>query len=294
MADRFQETTVFVRAAETGSFSRAARELGLSQPSVSRIVADLEVRLGVKLLLRTTRRVVPTEAGAIFLARSRQALAEMEEAEDAARGADSLRGTLHVAMPVTFGVRVVIPALPAFLAAHPLLRVQLMMAETRQDLVTEGADLALRFGPLPDSAFGARRLASTPRMVVASPGYLAARGTPAVLADLAAHDCVFGPGGTARANWVFRRDGAVASVEVDGRIQVASAEGVIACVKAGLGIAVASGWMCAPELAQGSLVRVLPHHLLEPADVYAVFPAGRTPSLKTRVFADYVARVLAG
>ncbi len=117
MSDRLQELSVFVRAAESGSFSKAARELGLSQPSVSRIIGELETRLGVKLLLRTTRRITVTDAGALFLTRAREVLADIEDAEDAARGVDSLRGTLRITMPIVYGTRHIIPRLPKFLAA---------------------------------------------------------------------------------------------------------------------------------------------------------------------------------
>src|SRR5262249_32120285 len=146
MSDHLQELTVFVRAAESGSFSRAGRELGLSQPSVSRIIGELETRLGVKLLLRTTRRITVTDAGALFLARAREILADIEDAEDAARGIDSLRGTVRLAMPIIYGTRRVIPRLPKFLALHPLLRVELSVVDERQDLVAEGADIAIRLG----------------------------------------------------------------------------------------------------------------------------------------------------
>src|ERR1700744_20337 len=137
MTDRLQELTAFVRAAESGNFSRAAGELGLSQPSVSRIIGDLESRLGAKLLLRTTRRVVPTDAGQVFLGRARQVLRDLEEAEDQARGIDSLNRTIRLAMSVTFGTREVVPVLPSFLAAHPRLRVEMLMSESRQDLVLD-------------------------------------------------------------------------------------------------------------------------------------------------------------
>jgi len=294
MTDRLQELMVFVRTAETGNFSHAARELGLSQPSASRIVSDLEARLGVKLLLRSTRRVVPTETGTTFLRRARQVLHELEEAEDAARGTDSLRGIIRVAMSMTFGTREVIPVLPPFLAAHPQLRIELMMSESRQDLVMEGADLAIRLGRLADSGFGARRLASTKRLVVASPAYLQARGIPLTLADLLSHDCIFGVAGSSREGWVFLRDGAAVSVNVNGRIQVTSGEGLIACVKSGLGIAIASGWMCRAELESGAVVPVLTGHTLESVDVHAVFPGGPHPSAKVRALVEHLAATLPG
>src|SRR5260370_9109724 len=136
MSDRIKELAVFVRAAESGSFSRAARELGLSQPSASRIIGELEARLGVKLLLRTTRRITVTDAGALFLDRARGILAEIEDAEDAARGVDSLRGTIRLALPVLYGTREIIPLLPKFLDQHPLLPVEMPAADSRQHPLT--------------------------------------------------------------------------------------------------------------------------------------------------------------
>jgi DNA-binding transcriptional LysR family regulator len=292
MNDRIQELTAFVRAAETGSFSRAARELRLSQPSISRLVAGLEDRLGVKLLLRTTRQVTPTEAGVTFLERARRVLDELVDAEDAARGVDSLRGTLRIAMPGAFAIREIIPRLPSFLLQHPHLKIELLISDRTDDLVAEGVDMALRLGPLSDSGFGARRLATTSRHVVASAAYLTARGTPRTLADLASHDCIFGPGFSGRRGWSFTQGGTVKSVEVEGRVQVASAEGVIACAKAGLGIAIVSRWMCRAELADGELVPILRNYQLDSVDVRAVYPSGRRPSLKVRAFSDYLATKL--
>src|SRR5271156_3773649 len=137
MGDRLQELSIFARVAESRSFSRAARELGLSQPSVSRIVSELEARLGVKLVLRTTRRVMPTEAGARFLQDVRPVLRALEEAETAARAADSLSGAMRIAMSVAFGVREVIPVLPPFLAAPPRLEVEFMISDDPHDLIAE-------------------------------------------------------------------------------------------------------------------------------------------------------------
>ena len=292
MSDRLQELSVFVRAAETGSFSEVARELGLSQPSVSRIVASLEDRLGVKLLLRTTRRVAPTDAGAVFLDRSRRILADLDEAAHAARGVDSLHGALRVVMSGGFGTREVIPRLPAFLEQHPHLNVELLISDRTDDLIAEGADIALRLGRLADSGFGARLLASAPRLVIAAPAYLAQHGVPETLADLSAHDCIVGPGLSAHRGWSFRRADEVTSVAVEGRVQVSSADGVIACVKAGLGIAVVSRWMCRAEMERGELRSILSDYVLEPVDVHALYPAGPRPSPKVRAFSDYLAATL--
>ena len=292
MSDRLQELTVFVRTAESGSFSRAGRELGLSQPSVSRIVNELEARLGVKLLLRTTRRVAPTKAGIAFLERAKQVLADVEAAEDAARGVDSLRGLIRIALPVTFGVRIVIPLLQPFLAANPLLRLDLVMADVRADLVAEGVDVAIRLGELTASGFGARRLAVGARFPVASSAYVAARGEPKTPADLLAHDCVLGRGPTSRRSWVFLRDGAAVSVEVEPRLNVDSGEGMMACIRAGLGIGIGSEWMCGDDLASGAVVRVMRDFELPPVAVHAVYPAGPHPSAKVRALVDHLAREL--
>ncbi|MHB8268413.1 LysR family transcriptional regulator [Bradyrhizobium sp.] len=292
MSDRLQELTAFVRAGETGSFSRVARELGLSQPSISRMVASLEARLGVKLLLRTTRHVTLTDAGRTFLDRARQILGELNDAENAARGLDSLRGRLRVALSGAFGIREVIPRLPGFMAQHPKLSVDLMISDRTEDLIAEGADMALRLGPLANSGFGARLLGEAPRLAVASPGYLARRGTPQTPADLAGHDCILGPGLSGRRGWNFRRAGRAISVTVEGPIKVASADGVVACAKAGLGIALASRWMCRAELEAGELVAILSNYQLDGVELHAVYPGGPRPSLKVRAFSDYLAAEL--
>lgn len=292
MSDRLQELAVFVRVGESGSFTRAARDLRLSQPSVSRIVGELEARLGVRLLLRTTRRLTLTAAGAEFLARARDIIAELGNAEDAARGIDSLRGTLRLALPTVLGTRVVIPRLAEFLGRHPLLRVDLRVSDLLQDLVAEGVDVAIRTGRLHDSPFGARRLVSLQRLVVAAPAYLAERGMPRTPADLAGHDCILDAGGADRDSWTFRRRHTVISVDVVGRVQTDSGPGKLASAIAGLGIAIASSAMCERELRSGALVPLLAGYALEPVEVHAVFPGGPRPSAKVRAFADYLAGAL--
>jgi DNA-binding transcriptional LysR family regulator len=294
MSDRLQELSVFIRTAESGSFSRSARELGLSQPSVSRIITELENRLGVALLLRTTRQVTATPAGLLFLEKARQVLAALADAEDAARSGLDVHGLLRVALPTTLGVRVIIPLLEPFLRAHPGLSLQLMTSDARQDLVVEGADVAIRFslGPLDDSGFGARKLARGRRVLIASPGYLATRGAITTVADLAQHDCIFGPGGALRERWTFTRQGREFSCAVRGRLQVASAQGVLVAVIAGMGIARVSALICEAELAAGAVVRVLPDYEAPTFDVYAIYPSRRKPSAKVRAFVDYIAKIL--
>jgi DNA-binding transcriptional LysR family regulator len=294
MSDRWHEMAVFVRVAESGSLSRAARELTLSQPSVSRIIGSLEARLGTKLLLRTTRSIALTEAGAVYLERARSLLAEMEEAEQAVRGVDSLHGVIRLAMPVLYGTRAVIPALATFLARHPDLRVEMIMSDARQNLITDGVDVAIRLGvgPLDDSTFGARKLALVERLVVAAPAYLSSRGAPAHPAELARHDCIVQHGLFGRESWRFTHDQTVTSVDVPAKLWINSAPGILAAAVAGMGIALATRVMAGEELRTGLLTQLLQPYRLDPAEVYAIFPAGPRPSAKVRAIVDHLGATL--
>lgn len=289
--DRFQAMATFVRVVETGSFSAAARQLGVGQPAVSKTVAQLEEWLQARLLLRSTHGLAPTEAGAGYYERARAALREAEEAEIAARGAAGLSGRLRLAAPTTFARLLVVPRLPGFLARHPGLDVEVILDDRPIDLIAEGIDVALRLGTLADSTAIARRLASGGRAVVATPAYLARAGVPMSPADLAGHDAViYTPLGT---TWLFRKAGAEASVVVQGRLRMSAAEGVRAAVLADLGLTIASEWMFAPDLASGAVVPVLADWALPRLDLWAVFPTGRLASAKARAFADFMTEVMA-
>ena len=168
MTDRLLALRTFVRTAHSGSLSRAARELGLSQPSVSRILSGLEREIGAALLVRTTRAVTLTDAGADYLSRIEPLLSALAEAEHAARGTGELRGTLRIALSASFGVREVVPRLPTFLERHPALRIDLDVSDARQDLIADGVDVALRIGPMSDSSALARKLG---RSSSAAPGF---------------------------------------------------------------------------------------------------------------------------
>lgn len=294
MSDRWQEMAVFVRVAESGSLSRAARELKLSQPSVSRIIGTLEARLGTTLLLRTTRSISLTEAGTLYLERARYLLAEMEEAEQAARGTDSLHGVIRLAMPVLYGTRAVIPALAPFLARHPDLRVEMIMSDARQNLITDGVDVAIRLGvgPLDDSTFGARKLALVERLVVAAPAYLSAHGAPANPAELARHDCIVQHGLFGRESWRFTHNQTVTSVNVPAKLWINSAPGILAAAVAGMGITLVTRVMAGEELRTGLLAQLLEPYRLDPAEVYAIFPAGPRPSAKVRAIVDHLGATL--
>jgi DNA-binding transcriptional LysR family regulator len=291
MTDRLQALRLFARVAHTGSFSAAGRELGLSQPSASRIIAELEKELGAALVIRTTRAVKLTQAGSDYLARIEPILASLDEADHAARGDGELRGLLRVGTSSSFSVREVIPRLPAFLARHPHLRISLAVSDVRQDLVTEGVDLAFRLGALTNSTIIARKLGRGPRLVAASPAYL--RTAPALQSpsDLAAHTVILGPGLGPDA-LQFAKSGRRVSVQVDGRVSVDANEAAIAAALAGLGLTVTSLWACRAELERGDLVSVLADWTMEPIDLHAIFPAARVPKPSARAFADYFGREL--
>ena len=292
MSDRLFALRLFARVARTGSFSRAGRELGLSQPSASRIAAALEREVGAALMTRTTRGLTLTEAGADYLARIEPILAALEEADHAARGTGELRGTLRVALTLGFGVREVIPLLPAFMQLHPALRIDLLMNDRNQDLVAESIDVALRFGDLKDSSATARRLGASPRLLVASPAYRARAGSPDTPASLANHEVILGPLGVGLDSCNLQRDGRTTSVRVEGRLTTSANLAAIAAAVAGLGIASVALWSCRPELANGALVQVLTDWQMEPFELHAVFAAGRAAKPSARVFADYLATAL--
>lgn len=292
MNDRLSALRVFIRVAHLGNLSRAARELGLSQPSASRILATLERDVGAILLQRTTRAMTLTEAGADYLARVEPILAALEEADHAARGTGELRGLLRVAMSSTFGVREVIPRLPAFLDRHPALRIDLSINDRYQDLITDGVDIALRLGPLGDSSAIVRKLGQAPRVVSASPAYLARAGTPAAPEELREHAVIIGPGGAGPNAWSFSRDGRRVAIRVRGRITTPANEAATAAAVAGIGITVTSLWGCRSELEQGTLVQILGDWRLDPVELHAVFAAGREATPAARAFTDYLAREL--
>lgn len=285
--DRYQAMLTFVRVVDTGSFSAAARQLNVGQPAVSKTIAQLEGRLQVSLLIRSTHGLTPTEAGQRFYERARVAIQEADEAESAARGAGAgLSGCLRVSAATTFARLHIVPLLPRFLEQHPELEIDVILDDRVIDLVAEGVDVSLRMGALPDSAAVARKLATSGRSVLATPVYLERAGEPHSPADLAGHEGVIY---SQLSNvWSFTRDCAEASVSVRGRVRVSAAEGLRAAVLAHMGLTIASDWMFAPELAAGTVRRVLEGWTLPSLDLWAVFPAGRMASAKARQFASFV------
>lgn len=290
--DRLQAMTTFVRVVENGSFSGAARQLNVGQPAVSKTIAQLEDRLQVRLLLRSTHGLTPTEAGQRFYERAHRAIEEINEAELEARGAGAgLSGRLRVSAATTFARLHVVPHLPAFLKANPDLEIDVILDDRVIDLVAEGVDMALRMGELPDSAAVARKLASSRRSVIATPAYLERCGIPQTPAELGSHQALIYS--QASSGWTFKRGSAETSVSVYGRVRVSAAEGLRAAVLADMGLTIASDWMFSPELESGAVRRVLEAWALPTIDLWAVFPTGRLASAKARTFATFVEEVLA-
>lgn len=293
--DRLEAIEMFVRVVETGSFSAAARHYDVGQPTVSKAVAQLEEWLGVKLLLRSTRSVTPTEAGTSFYERSLRTIEEAGEAVLAARGAASgLTGKLRVSAAVCFARLHIVPRLPEFLREHPGLDLELVLDDRTIDLVDEGIDIALRMGPLVSSSMTARLLAEAPRRVVGTPEYFKRHGVPKTPQDLLAHEAVIytrDMGGGE--DWTFRKGGEEVSVKLHGQVKINATEGLRAAVFAHMGLAIASGWSVSPELKSGEVVSVLDDWALPRLGVSAVYPTGRMASTKARQFAAFVESCLA-
>ncbi|WP_095195678.1 LysR family transcriptional regulator [Pseudomonas sp. Irchel 3A7] len=290
--DRLAAMETFVYVVETGSFSAAARRLNIGQPAVSKTIAQLESRLAVRLLLRSTRGLTPTEAGLAFFERAKRAIEEADEADNAARGAASgLTGNLRICTAVTFGRLHIVPHLGPFLEQNPELNIDLMLDDRNVNLVEEGVDVALRMGALSDSGLTARKIAECRRVVLGTPTYFEQHGEPTCPADLSKHQAVVYTlsGG---ANWSLKRADVEQSVVISGRIRVNAAEGLRAAVLAHQGLTMASEWMFAPELADGSVREVMTDWTLPNQDLWAVFPTGRMVSAKARAFVEYVRGLL--
>jgi DNA-binding transcriptional LysR family regulator len=290
MTDHLDALRLFARVARRGSFSAAGRELGVPQSTASRTIAALERDIGASLLVRSTSAVILTDVGADFLARIEPILADLDEAEHAARGSGELRGLLRVGVGSSLAVRLVIPRLKPFFDRHAALQVELMLDDRRQDLVTEGVDVALRFGTLADSSATLIKLKTWPRALVAAPDYLATAPPLTGPADLAAHAVILGPQGVG--NWSFRKAGTTTSVRIEGRLKIPVLEGALTAAVAGMGIVLATVGAVRQEISNGSLVQVLPDWDMGSVDMHAVFTAGRAAKPSARAFASYLSEAL--
>lgn len=280
----------FVRVVEARSFSAAARDLNVGQPAVSKSVAQLEERFGVRLVMRSTRGLTMTEAGQHFYERARKVVDAAQEAAIAVSGAgDGVCGRLRVSAGVTISRLHIVPRLPVFIDQYPHLSIDLLLSDRPGDLIREGVDVCLRTGTLNDSSVIARKIATCRRLVIGTPAFFERSGVPQAPADLARLAAVvymMEPAGDGNV-FSFRQGESEVDVRLSGVLRVSAAEAVRAAVLSGLGYAVASEWMFAPELATGEVRAVLADWLLPPLDCWALFPAGRMMTAKARAFANF-------
>jgi DNA-binding transcriptional LysR family regulator len=290
MADSIQEMAVFARVVGAGSLSAAARELGLSPALVSRRLAALESRLGVRLINRTTRSLHLTDDGATYYEACARVLADIEEADaTVSAGRVEPRGTLRVALPASFGLQHIAPLIPRFAERYPQIQLALSLSDRTVNLIEEGFDLAVRIAHLEDSSLTARKLAPNRRVVCASPAYLARHGAPRTPDELARHNCLTTT--DFAMNWDYKGpDGKPGSVRVTGRYACDSWEVLREWARAGLGVALKSTWDVHRLLAEGSLVEVCPGYTFHSdVAIYAVYPSRRFLPAKTRVFIEFLA-----
>lgn len=286
--DRFHQIQAFVRVAECGGFAAAARDLGISPPSVTRAVSMLEDRLGTRLLVRTTRSVRLTDSGQRFLESSRRILLELEEAEDAAVGSYAApRGELRVTAPVLLGRMMVSPILGDFLNFYPLVTVRTLFIDRVVNLMDEGLDVAVRIGDLPDSSLIAIRAGSVRRVMFASPDYISRYGVPQQPEDLLDHKLIQPLALGASTDWPFQRDGKQFTIHAKPQVRMNTNDAVIELVARGWGCSRLLSYQINSYLANNRLKVILAPFELPPLPVHVVHQEGRTVSAKVRAFVDF-------
>ena len=286
--DRIDSVAAFVEVAERRSFTAAARRLARSPAAVTRAVGELETRLGVRLLNRTTRAISLTEVGDRFLAGARRVLADLQEIERAAAGEGiEPRGELRVTAPILFGRLHVLPIVTEFLGRFADVSVALFLIDRPVELVEEGLDVAVRIGALAESSAVATRVGAVRHIVVASPTYLAQHGTPQTPADLGVHAVVAFSGVAGVERWIFRNETRETSVAIRPRLIVTTAEAALDVVRADFGITRVLSYQAADDIARGSLLRLLPAHEGLELPIHLLYPGSRHPPPKLRAFLDF-------
>jgi LysR family transcriptional regulator for bpeEF and oprC len=287
--DRLALMTSFVRAVETGSFSAVARELGTTQPNITRHIASLEQHLGTRLLHRSTRKLTPTPEGERYYADTRRVLDAIAEAESNVRGQETPSGVLRVACPTLLGRSYLLPRVKAFLNRYPKVELDLQIGDRFIDLIEEGVDVAIRIGALKDSALKARRIGTSERVCVATPDYVARHGAPKVPTDLRMHDCILYTLLSSGNVWSFKdRD-----VPVHGRLRVNTPDGIRTATLDGLGIAYSPVWLFEDALLDGRVQLLLEDYPAPPSPIHMIYPERRLLSQRAKAFMDFVAEEFA-
>ncbi|SDA24471.1 DNA-binding transcriptional regulator, LysR family [Sphingomonas sp. NFR15] len=288
--DRAREMATFVAVVEQGSFSAAGRVLRLSPSAVSRAMDRIEARLGVRLVLRSTRALSLTAEGQAYLQAARRILADLDDAEQQIADQGSPRGRLRVSAALSHGRLCVVPLLGRFAALYPHILIDIALTDALVDVAAGQADVAVRFGPLADSTLTARKIGETRRVVVASPDYLARHGVPREPEDLHGHNCLNFNFRRAEPVWPFRRAGRDFALSVRGSIEANNGETLGQLAAAGIGVARVGAFSVAPEIADNRLVAILEEY--NPGDVeliHAVFVGGPNTPARVRVFVDFLA-----
>lgn len=292
--DKYQEMRVFTAVVDAGSFVAAADGLGMSKAAVSRYVSDLEQRLGARLLHRTTRKLSLTAEGEVFLARSREILASIEDSEaEISTRSHMASGLLKVSVPVSFGIQHLAPLWSEFVQAHPRVSLDVQLADRIMDLVDEGFDLAVRIARLPDSTLVSRKLTSTRLVLCASPEYLRTKGVPAHPNELAGHD-VIGYSLLAMGDqWQFAGPEGTVTVKVRPHMWSNNGDTCLAACVRGIGIQLQPTFLIARELTSGQLVEVLAQYRSVELGIYAVYPTRKFVMPKVRALVEFLSAKLA-
>ncbi|OHT21756.1 LysR family transcriptional regulator [Edaphosphingomonas haloaromaticamans] len=294
--DRIDLFRTFIRVVECASFTRAADMLGMPRSSVSAAIQDLEVRVGARLLHRTTRRVTPTQDGVAFYDRCLRLIADVEETEGLFRQTSAgPSGMLRIDVPGRIGRLIIAPALPDFFARYPDIEIGLGVTDRAVNLVEDSIDCVLRVGPLADSGMIARSIGELPLINVASPDYIARYGVPMAPTDLHAHRAVryASPSSGRVENWEWIEDGTMRTKAMSGSVTVNSAEAYIACCLAGLGLIQIPAYDVKAHLVAGEMVEVMPDHRAESMPMTLLYPHRQHLSRRLQVFVDWLADLLA-
>ena len=288
--DKLNAISVFCKVIETQSFTQAANQQNISVAMASKLVSQLEEHLKTRLLQRTTRKIVPTEAGMLYYQRCQAILLDLNEADSSISNmTTSLQGNLLISVPRDFGLLYISPNLPKFIELHPNLHVEIEFEDKRVDLVAEGYDLALRIGYMQDSSLVARKISSSPMHFVASPSYLEARGTPLTPDDLEYHQGLLYKSSLNQVNWQSTKTNQIQRYKIQSKVVSNNGMALLEMTKAGLGISNSPSFFVKEALASGELVEILSEYKQKPLDIYVVYPNRRHLPAKVRAFIEFLA-----
>ena len=288
--DKLNAISVFCKVIETQSFTQAANQQNISVAMASKLVSQLEEHLKTRLLQRTTRKIVPTEAGMLYYQRCQAILLDLSEADSSISNmATSLQGNLLISVPRDFGLLYISPNLPKFIELHPNLHVEIEFEDKRVDLVAEGYDLALRIGYMQDSSLVARKISSSPMHFVASPSYLESRGTPLTPDDLEYHQGLLYKSSLNQVHWQSTKANQIQRYKIQSKVVSNNGMALLEMTKAGLGISNSPSFFVKDAHASGELVEILSEYKQKPLDIYVVYPNRRHLPAKVRAFIEFLA-----